>query len=238
MHITIGEIMKNLKHILTSILVMLAVCAPLMLTGCTKYYNIEVFIRDGVGGVYRYVDNTNGGSGDLSTSIAGTIIEIGDDENFKYEVGSSSPDYEVTYIKVNGSEIYNVDSENNRLKPDESGYISCNIEKITKDIKIEVAFRLRTVYLEYWYKDDSVAGGYSQLKVGGAVYTSDHKSGEAITLASGYEAFDFKLEIGDSKNDFQNGVSRIKYVSATNCTGRLYTDKTEAELKSWLGLGA
>lgn len=234
--------MKKLKYILTSILVMFAVCAPLMLTGCTKYYHIEAFVRDGEGGVYQYMDNTNGGSGVLSASIVGTIIEVGDDENFKYEVGSTSPNFEVMYIKVNGSEIYNVDLENNRLKPNESGYISCNIEKITQDIKIEVAFRLRDVYLEYWYKDDSAAGGYSPLKVGGVVYTSDHKSGQPITLASGYADFGFTLKYGGVEiGNFVNGVTYINYSNISGIvynTGRLYTQKTEAELKEWLGLGA
>lgn len=227
--------MKKLKYILTSILVMLAVCTPLMLTGCTKYYHIEAFVRgDGKGDVYSYIDNTNGGSGRLGPSLVGEITDASSDQNFKYQVGSTSSDYEVVYIKENGVEIYNVDEKNNKLQPNEYGYISCNIEKITKDIKIEVEFRLRTVYLEYWYKDESAESGYSPLQINSEVYKTEHKSGQPIALANGYDAFGFEFEYGSNKVKISNNIIKINYSSSGGVIGRLYTDKTEAELKEWI----
>ncbi len=237
--------MKKLKYILTSILLMLAVCTPLMLTGCTKYYHIETFIREGSGDVTITSDNAQGGLGSSTVkSIVGKIVDAGNDQNFKYEVQASS-DYEIKYIKENGEFVYNVDSSNNKFAPNNNtDVITCNItkEELNKDFKIEVAFRLRTVYLEYWYKDDSVAGGYSPLKVNGTVYTSEHQSGQAITLANGYADFNFILELnGVNQGSFNNGVTCINYSKDTRTgvvydTGRLYTDKTLDELKAYLNI--
>lgn len=235
MHITLGEIMKNIKYILTSFLVLLAVCSPFVLTGCTRYYHIEAFVRQGSGFICVSTDNSNGGSGSSVQSIVGKITDVGNDKNFKYEVGPSA-NYEIEYIKENGEVIYDVNLANNQVVPNDKGNVTCNIQKeeITKDIKIEVAFRLRTVYLEYWYKNET-GDGYSPLKVNGNVYKTEAKSGEGITLAIGWDAFEFVLEVSGAKVEFLNGVSKIHYSNNAN-TGKLYTDKSQAELKTYLGL--
>ena len=39
--------MKTFKHILTALLVLVALCVPVALTGCAKHYKINVTITEG-----------------------------------------------------------------------------------------------------------------------------------------------------------------------------------------------
>ena len=220
--------MKKFKYILTALLVMVSIFVPFALTGCARHYKINVSIVEGAGGgdvkIILANDNT-------STSAVGEQ-EVEKGSTFVYAVCPAT-DYEVFYIKEDGVVRYHADQQNNAVKPGTDRIVRPRIADVKADHKIEVAFRLRTYEITYFYKNPNTEEGqpaYLQLKyANGTVYKTTALAGQNITIEN-LSTFGFMIKDGASYEPF--GVPSDTFPLRSNY--ELYTTKSEAELKELL----
>lgn len=224
--------MKKLKYILTALLAVVSFCVPFALTGCARHYKINVSITEGAatGNDVKIIlanDNTS------KSAVGENEIEKG--STFVYAVCPGAH-YEVFYIKEDDVTRYHADQQNNEVVPDADRIVRPRIANVKADHKIEVAFRLRTYSITYFYKnpehtnDPQNEPAYLQLKyANGSVYTTEKQAGQNVTIP-GFSNFGFKIFDGTQYINFPLTVDTFPLMADYV----LYTDKTVEELKELL----
>ena len=218
--------MKNFKYILSAFALLLVMVVPFCLTGCTKHYKINITVAEGLGDVRIGLTNE-----DTKSLVGENEVEEGSTFEF-----SCTPfqHYEVGYIKVDGSYIYNIEWAENTYNPTDLGDFKPRIPNVDADHSIVVGFTPKTYKMTFFYVDPDTIGttnvSYIQLAVNSSPYVVEGncETTQTITgLSNEFKIYNKENELvewthGDTimfKNDYA-----------------LYIDKTEAELKEILGI--
>lgn len=184
--------MKKFKNILLSIALVFAICVPLTLAGCAKHYTVNVSIV-GAGGSVMAVGETKNLTGEN---------DVTEGENFEFNV---IPDahYKVSYIKVDGDYIYNINSTSNTLVPNGMGEVKPCLFNVSANSNVEVAFVANTYTMSFYYLD---GGDYVQLRnIDGTPVLVQAQYGTNVTI-EGMTNFEFKYSTANSeiKNDWNS----------------------------------
>ncbi|MBQ8468596.1 MAG: hypothetical protein IJ542_02440 [Clostridia bacterium] len=231
--------MKKLKYILTSFVLALVLIVPaLALVGCAKHFKISISIAAGVGDVTTVNQLTH-----VKKSLVGTN-DVEEGSKFEYSVVPQTG-YEIDYIKVDGNTLEKgTDYSISDLSVDKTYGIARLLlsESVNADHTIVVAFKLREYYLiSYEYYDATEEVYKPLLKADGSVYTKTVERDEENRYTfdtTGYNAFGMRYLDHELSKEGSPVYTAVEDNAATPIGyDTVYrTDKTEAELKTFLGL--
>jgi hypothetical protein len=216
-----------------------------LLSGCTKHYTISVSVVGEANGTVVTVDSV---AQTRKSLLGDNDVEGG--TMFEYSAVPNDSHYQVEYIKVDGTEVYNVAwGDSNKYKPFEedgkTGIIRPMIDNVSANHTVEVAFGVKSYTLSFYYNDsEDETPHYVLLTVvqdgqSATPYTITQKYNTVWTL-EGFDAMEFRgIYVNDDYTFVTGAIADENPITGSYAfvaNRALITNKSKDELLTFLGI--